>query len=96
VIGMVHGLAGGAALMLIVLASISSPALGLAYIGIFGAGSILGMGLVSVLMGFFFSYAMPRLYNVSQTLRFATGTLSAAFGTWIVIDIGFVQGLFFN
>ena len=96
VIGMVHGLAGGAALMLIVLASISSPALGLAYIGIFGAGSILGMGLVSVLMGFFFSYAMPRLYNVSQTLRFATGTLSAVFGTWIVIDIGFIQGLFFN
>jgi len=96
VIGMVHGLAGSAALMLIVLATIPSPTLGLAYIGIFGAGSVLGMGLVSVLMGFFFSYAMPRLYNVSQTLRLATGTLSAVFGTWIVIDIGFVQGFFFS
>jgi ABC-type nickel/cobalt efflux system permease component RcnA len=96
VIGMIHGLAGSAALMLIVLASIPSPTLGLAYIGIFGAGSILGMGLVSVLLGFFFSYALPRLDNVNQTLRFATGALSAAFGAWIVIDIGFVQGLFFS
>lgn len=96
VIGMVHGLAGSAALMLIVLASISSPSLGLAYIGIFGAGSVLGMGLVSLLMGFFFSYVAPRLHNVSMTLRLATGALSTAFGAWIVIDIGFVQGLFLS
>lgn len=96
VIGMVHGLAGSAALMLIVLASIPSPSLGLAYIGIFGAGSVLGMGLVSLLMGFFFSYVVPRLHEVSLTLRLATGVLSAAFGTWIVIDIGFVQGLFLS
>jgi high-affinity nickel-transport protein len=93
---MVHGLAGSAALMLIVLASIPSPALGLAYIGIFGVGSILGMGLVSVLLGFFFSYALPRLDNINQTLRLATGALSAVFGAWIVIDIGFLQGLFFS
>lgn len=96
VIGMVHGLAGSAALMLIVLASISPPSLGLAYIGIFGAGSVLGMGLVSLLMGFFFSYVAPRLHEVSMTLRLATGTLSAALGAWIVIDIGFVQGLFLS
>lgn len=96
VIGMVHGLAGSAALMLIVLASISSPSLGLAYIGIFGAGSVLGMGLVSLLMGFFFSYVAPRLHNVSMTLRLATGALSTGFGAWIVIDIGFVQGLFLS
>jgi len=96
VIGMIHGLAGSAALMLIILTTISSPTLGLAYIGIFGAGSILGMGLVSLLLGFFFSYAMPRLHDVSQTIRLATGTLSAAFGAWIVVDIGFLQGLFFS
>lgn len=96
VIGMIHGLAGSAALMLVVLASIPSPGLGLAYIGIFGVGSILGMGLVSLLFGFFFSYAVPRLDNVGQTLRLATGALSAVFGAWIVVDIGFVQGLFFS
>jgi len=96
VIGMIHGLAGSAALMLVVLASIPSPGLGLAYIGIFGVGSILGMGLVSLLFGFFFSYAVPRLDNVGQALRLATGALSAVFGAWIVVDIGFVQGLFFS
>lgn len=94
VIGMIHGLAGSAALMLIVLAAIPSPSLGLAYIGIFGAGSVLGMGLVSLLMGFFFSYVMPRLDDVSQSLRLATGTLSTTFGVWTVVDIGFVHGLF--
>ena len=96
VIGMVHGLAGSAALMLIVLTAIPSPSLGLAYIGIFGAGSVLGMGFVSLLMGFFFAHVMPRLHDVSQSLRLATGTLSATFGAWIVVDVGFVHGLFFG
>ena len=95
-IGMLHGLAGSAALMLIVLASIPSPSLGLAYIGIFGAGSVLGMGLIILILGFFFSYVIRRLLDASFTLRLATGALSAILGAWIVIDIGFIQGLFFN
>ncbi|MGE0821363.1 MAG: sulfite exporter TauE/SafE family protein [Candidatus Binatia bacterium] len=96
IIGMVHGLAGSAALMLIVLAAIPSPALGLAYIGIFGLGSVLGMGMVSLLMGIFFSLALHRLSDVNLTLRVATGVVSAVFGTWIVVDVGFVQGLFLS
>lgn len=93
-IGMVHGLAGSAALMLLVLTTIPSAGLGLIYIGIFGCGSILGMGFVSLLVGLCFSLAIERLHAFDQGLRFTVGGVSTAFGVWIVIEIGFIQGLF--
>lgn len=93
-VGMVHGLAGSAALMLLVLATIPSPALGLMYIVIFGGGSIVSMGLVSLLMGVFFSLATDRLHDLEHGVRLAIGTLSTAFGVWMVVEIGFIQGLF--
>ena len=93
-VGMVHGLAGSAALMLLVLATIPSPALGLMYIVIFGGGSIVSMGLVSLLMGLFFSLATDRLHDLEHGVRLTIGTLSTAFGVWMVVEIGFIQGLF--
>src|SRR5512139_2206752 len=51
VVGMVHGLAGSAALMLLVLATIPSPLVGFAYLAVFGAGSAGGMLCMSALMG---------------------------------------------
>lgn len=93
-LGMVHGLAGSAALMLLVLTALPSPTLGLLYLAIFGCGSILAMGAVSLLMGVFFSLATHRLHEMSQVLYATVGTLSATCGAWIVIDVGFVRGLF--
>ncbi len=46
-VGLVHGLAGSAALMLLPLASIDSPALSLAYGALFGLGSVAGMSVVT-------------------------------------------------
>ncbi len=93
-VGMVHGLAGSAALMLLVLATIPSLALGFMYIVIFGCGSIVSMGLVSLFMGLFFSLATDRLHDLEHGVRLAIGTLSTAFGVWMVVEIGFIQGLF--
>ena len=93
-LGMVHGLAGSAALMLLILATIPSTMLGLLYIGIFGFGSVLGMGLVSFLMGMCFSLATDSLYAFDHGMRVAVGTLSTVFGVWMVVEIGFIQGLF--
>ncbi len=93
-LGVIHGLAGSAALMLLVLTTISSTPLGLMYIAIFGCGAVIGMGTISLLMGFFFSLATDRLQELNHVLRLAVGSLSAAFGAWIVVDIGFVHGLF--
>lgn len=93
-LGMVHGLAGSAALMLLVLATIPSAALGFLYIGIFGFGSVLGMSLVSLALGLFFSMATARLQSFDQGIRLTMGTLSTAFGAWMILEIGFIQGLF--
>lgn len=95
-VGMVHGLAGSAALMILVLATLPSPALGVAYIVVFGCGSILGMALVSLIIGAFFSIATPRLAAWDQGVRLTVGMLSTALGVWIVVEIGFIQGLFLS
>ncbi|MEW6297080.1 MAG: urease accessory protein UreH [Thermodesulfobacteriota bacterium] len=93
-VGMVHGLAGSAALMLLVFATLPSVGLGVVYISLFGCGSILGMGVVSLLLGLFFSLATDRLRAAQQGLQWAVGAVSTACGAWIVIEIGFIQGLF--
>ena len=80
--------------MLLVLTAIPSPSLALIYIAIFGCGSIVGMGLVSLLMGVFFSLATDRLRDLDRGIRLTVGTLSTAFGVWMVVEIGFIQGLF--
>ena len=95
-LGMVHGLAGSAALMVLVMAAIPSMTLGLLYVGIFGFGSVLGMGIVSVLMGLCFSLATDKLSAVDHSIRVTVGALSTAFGGWMVVEIGFIQGLFFT
>src|SRR5262249_8193977 len=50
-VGLVHGLAGSAALMLVVAASIPSPAMALAYVLLFGIGSVGGMTAMSAAVG---------------------------------------------
>ena len=64
-IGLVHGLAGSGALMLAVAATIADPALAIAYVVIFGVGSIGGMAITSTL------FAIPM---VVTTRRFTGAT----------------------
>jgi hypothetical protein len=76
------------------LAAIPSPALGLIYVAIFGCGSIIGMGMISLLMGLCFSLASDRLLEVEHGVRMVIGALSTAFGIWMVVETGFYRGLF--
>ena len=94
VIGLVHGLAGSAALALLVLASIESPIAGLAYILLFGLGSVLSMGIMTVIIGLPFVISAGRLPNLNRTIQFAVGSLSILFGGFLMYQIGFVDGLF--
>jgi high-affinity nickel-transport protein len=66
----------------------------LLYVALFGLGSVIGMGVVSLLMGLFFSLATDKLHAFDQGLRLTVGSLSTAFGAWMVVEIGFIQGLF--
>ena len=85
VVGVVHGLAGSAALTLLVLTEVlrnGSRALGLAYLLIFGVGSIGGMMLMSALISLPFVFTASRFTRVDAPVRLLTGLLSIAFGIY--------------
>jgi high-affinity nickel-transport protein len=94
VVGLVHGLAGSAAVALLVLATISDPRWALAYLLLFGLGTIVGMMLITLLVAAPITYASRRMAHVERHLRVASGVLSLAFGLFLVYHIGFVSGLF--
>lgn len=93
VVGLVHGVAGSAALTLLVLASIDSPWAGLVYILLFGLGSILSMGVMTIFISFPFVYSANRLPNLNRVIQFGVGTLSILFGLFLMYEIGFRDGL---
>lgn len=93
-VGMVHGLAGSAALMLVVLATISSRPLALLYIGIFGIGSVGGMLVMSTLIGLPFALA-AKSGRVGTMVRLSAGLLSVVFGLFYAWRTGVEGGLFF-
>ncbi len=93
-VGMIHGLAGSAALMLLVLASIRDPIWGLLYILVFGTGSILGMLGISTALGLPFVLTVERFVTMRRRLIIAVGLASIAYGGWIMVHVGIGEGLF--
>jgi len=86
VIGMVHGLAGSAALMLLVVPTIASPALALLYILIFGIGSIGGMMAMSFFVGLPLHFTANRFEVFNKAIRLAAGVFSLVLGGFIVYE----------
>jgi ABC-type nickel/cobalt efflux system permease component RcnA len=95
-IGIVHGLAGSAAVALLVLATIRNPRWAIAYLLIFGVGTIAGMMVITMSLASAIKIVGARGQKVSRTLAMAAGVLSLAFGCLVVYEIGFVNGLFSN
>jgi ABC-type nickel/cobalt efflux system permease component RcnA len=93
-IGVVHGLAGSAAVALLVLPIIQNPVWAMAYLGIFGVGTIAGMMLITAAIALPFLWTASRSHGVHRWMGAATGALSLGFGLFMVYEIGFVQGLF--
>lgn len=93
-IGMVHGMAGSAALMLIILTTIPNSMLALAYITVFGIGSIGGMLAMSTIMGLPFTLTARGSQSFNTMLRAIAGSISVAFGIFLAWQIGIVEGLF--
>jgi len=95
IVGMVHGLAGSAAVMLAVLIKIKgSTALAFAYIIIFGVGSIGGMMLMSLILSLPIHLTSGYFTKANLAVRALAGCFSLGFGLFMVYDIGFVNGLF--
>ena len=93
VVGLVHGLAGSAGVALLVLTTIGDPRWALAYLMVFGVGTIVGMMLITLVIAAPVMAASRRLANVAGHLRVASGLLSLGFGLLLVYRIGFVSGL---
>ncbi|HEX8249200.1 MAG TPA: hypothetical protein VF599_13570 [Pyrinomonadaceae bacterium] len=94
IIGMIHGLAGSAALMLLIIPTIESQAVGLLYIIVFGIGSIGGMMLMSFLVGLPFALTAARFDRFNHILQSIAGLVSVALGLFIVYEKGITEGLF--
>jgi len=80
VVGMVHGVAGSAALTVAVMTKVSSVALGLAFIAVFGIGSIGGMLLMSGFIGLPFAVTARRFSIINGGIRLLAGIVSILFG----------------
>jgi high-affinity nickel-transport protein len=94
VIGVVHGLAGSAAIPLLLLPLIGNPTGAFVYLLIFGVGTIGGMMLITGAMALPISFTAKRSVAFHRGLGFAAGFVSVAFGLFLVYQIGFVDGLF--
>jgi ABC-type nickel/cobalt efflux system permease component RcnA len=93
-IGVVHGLAGSAAVALLVLATIQNVHWAIAYLLTFGVGTIAGMMLITVSLASAFKFVGKTRQKFSRRLAFASGLLSLSFGLFVAYQICFVDGLF--
>jgi hypothetical protein len=93
-IGIVHGLAGSAAVALLILSTIRNPRWAIAYLLIFGVGTVGGMMLITMSLASAFNLFGRRNLNFSRHLGFASGLISLAFGLFVAYQIGFGNGLF--
>ena len=85
-IGMMHGLAGSGALTLLVLTQISSSWIGFLYVATFGLGSIVGMLLMSGVIGLPFALAPRKLTHLHQRIQTLAAVLSICFGIWYAYE----------
>ena len=91
-----HGLAGSAAIALLVLSAIPNPVWGLVYLAIFGFGTIVGMAIITMAIGVPVSLTTARLGNLNHALLVGPGMLSLGFGIFLAYHIGFVDALFLS
>src|SRR5262245_20417737 len=93
-IGVVHGLAGSAAVALLVMTTIPDPAWAIVYLLVFGAGTIAGMGLITLAIAMPFASFGERSVKGHACLRLATGVASVALGLFLAYRIAVIDGLF--
>jgi len=93
-VGLVHGLAGSAAIALLVLSAIPQPLWATLYLGIFCVGTIIGMGLITTAIATPFMVASRRASWIHQGLVTGSGLLSFGFGLFLAYQIGIVDHLF--
>lgn len=94
VVGVVHGLAGSAAVALLALTAVAHPAVGLLYLAVFGLGTVAGMAAVTTAIAVPSAFAASRVARMQRGLRLLAGALSIAFGAMLAWEITVENGFF--
>jgi len=92
-VGMVHGLAGSAALLLVTLTTLSSAWLGVAYIAVFGVGSIAGMAVLAAVIALPLQGTARTLTGWYNGLEAAIGSGTLLVGGWVLYNTPWVRSL---
>jgi len=93
-VGLVHGLAGSAAVALLVVSAVREPFWACAYLLMFGAGTLAGMTLITTGLALPVATVAHRWQGGNGLIRITTGAMSVAMGVWLVYQIGWNDGLF--
>lgn len=93
VVGLVHGLAGSAAMVLLTMSAVKSIWEGVIYILVFGAGTVCGMLFFTTIIGIPFVLSAKKV-NINKTCSQITGIISTLFGIYYMYNLGITEGLF--
>jgi len=85
-IGLMHGMAGSAALLVLAVSQASSPAVGLGYVALFGIGSMIGMGALSMVIAVPLAVSARWLTWANRGLQGAVGLATIAIGIMAVVE----------
>lgn len=95
-VGMMHGLAGSAALVLLTLQTVQSPLTGIFYLIIFGFGSIAGMALLSFCIAVPMRHPLLKTGRIRNGLSGVIGISTMLLGAYTIYDIGLSDGVLFG
>jgi ABC-type nickel/cobalt efflux system permease component RcnA len=93
IIGCVHGLAGSGSLIVLTASTLGNIETTLSFILIFGIGSVIGMVMVSGLIGLPFAF-LNKIESANKTLRYIAGFASLLIGVNILYEIAIANNLF--
>ena len=88
-VGLMHGMAGSAALLVLAVSQASSPALGLGYVALFGIGSMVGMGALSIVIAVPLAISARWLTWANSGLQGAVGVITVAVGVTTIVETVF-------
>ncbi|MBS4214616.1 urease accessory protein UreH domain-containing protein [Neobacillus rhizophilus] len=93
VIGLIHGLAGSGAMVLLTMSTVNSVWEAAIYILIFGVGTIIGMLFFTTIIGIPFVFSSKKV-GLNKSLTQITGLISILFGIFYMYNLGVTEGLF--
>jgi hypothetical protein len=93
-VGVVHGLAGSAAAVLLIVPLIPDPRWAVVYLLVFGFGTVVGMTLITLSIATPSLLLAARMAGMQRSLRLASGAVSVVFGLYLAHKVGFADGLF--